>query len=135
MAVSVIPIVVRITEATLRPVPPSPREAAAGLGALRWKVTVLVCYPAARDGILTGVLLAVARIGGETAPLLFTGLGKLDWSLGLGKPMSSLPVTINQYAGLAFNDWVQFAWIGAPLITAGVPTPNIIAQTLLRERQ
>jgi phosphate transport system permease protein len=92
---------------------------------------VLVCYRAAKQGIATGILLAVARIAGETAPLLFTSLGNLNWSLGLGKPMASLPVTIYQYAGSAFDDWVQLAWVGALLITVGVLAINITARLLL----
>jgi phosphate transport system permease protein len=93
-----------------------------------------VCYRAARDGIATGVLLAVARVAGETAPLLFTSLGNLNWSLDLTQPMSSLPVTIYQYAGSAFDDWVQLAWVGALLITFGVLAINIIARVVLRPR-
>ena len=134
LAIIVIPIVVRTTEDMLRLIPVSLREAAAGLGAPRWKVIVFVCYRAALDGIMTGVLLAVARIAGETAPLLFTSLGNLNWSLSLTKPMSSLPVTIYQYAGSAFNDWVQLAWVGALLITFGVLAINIVARSLLRNR-
>ncbi|HSU04724.1 MAG TPA: phosphate ABC transporter permease PstA [Acetobacteraceae bacterium] len=132
LAVIVIPIVVRTTEDMLRLIPISLREAAAALGAPKWKVIVLVCYRAARDGIMTGVLLAVARIAGETAPLLFTSLGNLNWSISLTRPMASLPVTIYQYSGSAFADWVQLAWTGALLITAGVLATNIIARLLLR---
>jgi phosphate transport system permease protein len=93
---------------------------------------VLICYRAAKQGIATGILLAVARIAGETAPLLFTSLGNLNWSLSLGKPMASLPVTIYQYAGSAFEDWVQLAWVGALLITFGVLAINIAARVLLQ---
>jgi phosphate transport system permease protein len=132
LAVIVIPIVVRTTEDMLRLVSPALREAAAGLGAPKWKVIVLICYRAAQDGILTGVLLAVARIAGETAPLLFTSLGNLNWSVSLREPMSSLPVTIYQYAGSAFDDWVQLAWVAALLITAGVLALNIVARFALR---
>ncbi len=132
LAVLVIPIVVRTTEDMLRLVSPSLREAAVGLGAPKWKVIVLICYRAAQDGILTGILLAVARIAGETAPLLFTSLGNLNWSVSLSKPMSSLPVTIYQYAGSAFDDWVQLAWVGALLITVGVLALNIVARFALR---
>ena len=113
LAVIVIPIVVRTTEDMLRLIAPSLREAAVALGAPKWKVIVLICYRAAKDGIVTGVLLAVARIAGETAPLLFTSLGNLNWSISLARPMASLPVTIYQYAGSAFEDWVQLAWVGA----------------------
>nr|WP_294557323.1 phosphate ABC transporter permease PstA [uncultured Rhodopila sp.] len=132
LAVIVIPIVVRTTEDMLRLIPSTLREAVIGLGAPKWKMIVLVCYRAARQGIATGILLAVARIAGETAPLLFTSLGNLNWSLSLGKPMASLPVTIYQYAGSAFSDWVQLAWVGALLITFGVLAINIVARMLLR---
>jgi phosphate transport system permease protein len=134
LAVIVIPIVVRTTEDMLRLIPTSLREAAVALGAPKWKAIVFVCYRAALDGILTGVLLAVARIAGETAPLLFTSLGNLNWSLSLAQPMSSLPVTIYQYAGAAFQDWVQLAWVGALLITLGVLAINIVARLALRKR-
>jgi phosphate transport system permease protein len=134
LAVLVIPIVVRTTEDMLRLISPALREAAMGLGAPKWKVIVLICYRAAKDGILTGVLLAVARIAGETAPLLFTSLGNLNWSISLAQPMASLPVTIYQYAGSAFEDWVQLAWVGALLITVGVLALNIAARFALRGR-
>ena len=134
LAVLVIPIVVRTTEDMLRLISPALREAAMGLGAPKWKVIVLICYRAAKDGILTGILLAVARIAGETAPLLFTSLGNLNWSLSMGQPMASLPVTIYQYAGSAFEDWVQLAWVGALLITVGVLALNIAARFALRGR-
>jgi phosphate transport system permease protein len=135
LAVIVIPIVVRTTEDMLRLIPVSLREAAMALGAPKWKTIVLVCYPAAIDGIATGVLLAIARIAGETAPLLFTSLGNLNWSASLGQPMASLPVTIYQYAGSAFDDWVQLAWVGALLITFGVLALNILARIVLRPRR
>ena len=134
LAVIVIPIVVRTTEDMLRLIPASMREAAAALGTPKWKVIVLICYRAAKDGILTGVLLAVARIAGETAPLLFTSLGNLNWSISMTRPMASLPVTIYQYAGSAFDDWVQLAWVGALLITIGVLAVNIAARFALRNR-
>jgi phosphate transport system permease protein len=137
LAVIVIPIVVRTTEDMLRLIPSTLREAVIGLGAPKWKMITLVCYRAARDGIATGILLAVARIAGETAPLLFTSLGNLNWSfsnpaLGLDRAMASLPVTIYQYAGSAFGDWVGLAWAGALLITFGVLAINILARLLLR---
>jgi phosphate transport system permease protein len=119
----------------LQLIPPSLREAAVALGAPKWKVIVLICYRAAMDGIVTGVLLAIARIAGETAPLLFTSLGNLNWSLSLAKPMASLPVTIYQYAGSAFDDWVQLAWVGALLITFGVLAINMLARFALRDRR
>ena len=128
----VIPIVVRTTEDMLQLIPPSAARGGGALGAPKWKMIVLICYRAAKDGIVTGVLLAVARIAGETAPLLFTSLGNLNWSLSLAQPMASLPVTIYQYAGSAFEDWVQLAWVGALLITVGVLAINILARFALR---
>jgi phosphate transport system permease protein len=133
LAVIVIPIVVRTTEDMLRLVPISLREASIALGAPRWKTTLLICYRAAQSGILTGVLLAVARVAGETAPLLFTSLGNSDYS-GLNSAMASLPITIYQYAASAFDDWVQLAWTGALLITLGVLSLNIVARVVLRRR-
>ena len=133
LAVIVIPIVVRTTEDMLNLIPIALREASIALGAPRWKTIVFVCYRAARDGLLTGVLLAVARVAGETAPLLFTSLGNSDYS-GIGSAMASLPVTIYQYAASAFDDWVQLAWTGALLITLGVLSINITARLLLRRR-
>ncbi|MGI4809678.1 MAG: phosphate ABC transporter permease PstA [Janthinobacterium lividum] len=134
LAVIVIPIVVRTTEDMLRLIPTALREAAMALGAPKWKTIVFVCYRAALDGIMTGVLLAVARIAGETAPLLFTSLGNLNWSLDMNHPMSSLPVTIYQYAGSAYEDWTQLAWVGALIITVGVLALNIVARFALRKR-
>ena len=135
LAILVIPIVVRTTEDMLRLIPISLREATVALGAPKWRMIVFVCFRAARDGIVTGVLLAIARVAGETAPLLFTSLGNLNWSVNLGRPMASLPVTIYQYAGSAFGDWVQLAWVGALLITVGVLAINIIARGLLSGRR
>jgi phosphate transport system permease protein len=135
LAVIVIPIVVRTTEDMLTLIPATLREAVIGLGAPKWKMIVLICYRAAKDGIVTGILLAVARVAGETAPLLFTSLGNLNMSFDMTKPMASLPVTIYQYAGSAFSDWVQLAWAGALLITAGVLAINIIARSLLRGKK
>ncbi len=132
LAVIVIPIVVRTTEDMLRLLPVALREATVALGAPKWRMIVSICYPAAKDGIVTGILLAVARVAGETAPLLFTSLGNLNWSVSLAKPMGSLPVTIYQYAGSAFEDWVQLAWVGALLITFGVLAINIVARFVLR---
>jgi phosphate transport system permease protein len=134
LAVIVIPIVVRTTEDMLRLIPVALREAAVALGAPKWKMIVFICYRAARDGIATGILLAVARVAGETAPLLFTSLGNLNWSTSLTQPMSSLPVTIYQYAGSPFDDWVQLAWVGALLITFGVLALNVVARIILRPR-
>lgn len=131
LAVIVIPIVVRTTEDMLRLIPISLREASIALGAPRWRTIVGVCYLAALDGLVTGVLLAVARVAGETAPLLFTSLGNSSYS-GLGSAMASLPVTIYQYAASAFDDWVQLAWTGALLITLGVLSINILARVAAR---
>jgi phosphate transport system permease protein len=135
LAVIVIPIVVRTTEDMLTLIPVSLREAAVALGAPKWKAIVLICYRAALDGIATGVLLAVARVAGETAPLLFTSLGNDNWSIDLTKPMSSLPLTIYKYAGSPAADWVQLAWVGAMLITFGVLALNIVARVALRPRR
>jgi phosphate transport system permease protein len=134
LAVIVVPIVVRTTEDMLRLVPDTLREAVVALGAPKWKMVVLVAWRAARAGIATGVLLAVARVAGETAPLLFTSLGNNAWSADLSKPMASLPVTIYAYAGSPFEDWVALAWAGALLITLGVLGLNIAARSLLRGR-
>lgn len=128
LAILALPIVVRTTEDMLRLVPVSLREAGIGLGASKWRVILFICLRAARTGVLTGVLLAVARVAGETAPLLFTSLGNLDWSVSLTRPMASLPVTIYQYAGSAFDDWVQLAWTGALLVTVGVLIINILVR-------
>lgn len=131
LAVIVIPIVVRTTEDMLRLVPLGLREASFALGAPRWRTTLTVCMRAAREGIVTGILLAVARIAGETAPLLFTSLGNNGYG-SLNSAMASLPVTIYNYAASAFDDWVQLAWTGALLITLGVLGLNIIARVVLR---
>jgi len=133
LAVIVIPIVVRTTEDMLTLIPVSLREASIALGAPRWKTIIFVCYRAAQDGLITGILLALARVAGETAPLLFTSLGNSGYS-GIGSAMASLPVTIYQYASSAFDDWVDLAWTGALLITLGVLTINIIARMIVRRR-
>ncbi len=144
LAVIVIPIVVRTTEDMLRLIPVTLREAAVALGAPKWKAITRICYPAALDGILTGVLLAIARIAGETAPLLFTSLGNLNATFDIHHPaslitafgtaMSSLPVTIYQYAGSAYDDLVQLSWVAAMLITVGVLLLNILARLAIRRR-
>ena len=134
LAIIVIPIVVRTTEDMLQLIPNTLREAVVGLGAPKWKMIVLICWRAAIAGIITGILLAVARVAGETAPLLFTSLGNNAWSTDLSKPMSSLPVTIYAFAGSPFEDWIALAWAGALLITLGVLSLNILARTLLRSR-
>lgn len=128
LAIVILPVVVRATEDMLRLVPVSLREAAFALGAPHYKVVVSVMWRAASGGILTGILLAVARAAGETAPLLFTSLGNSGWSFSLTQPMSSLPVTINQYAGSPAQDWVALAWAGSLIITVGVLVINIISR-------
>jgi phosphate transport system permease protein len=132
LAVIVIPIVVRTTEDMLRLVPNTLREAVIALGAPKWKMITLVCWRAALSGIVTGLLLAIARIAGETAPLLFTSLGNNTWARSLSGPYPSLPVTIYAYAGSPYQDWVGMAWAGALLITLGVLALNILARTVLR---
>lgn len=134
LAVILIPVVVSSTENMLRLVPNSLREAAAALGAPQWKITVMIAYRSAKAGILTGVLLAVARISGESAPLLFTCLNNQFWSLDMSKPMANIPVTIFQFAMSPYEYWKQLAWAGAFLITATVLILNISARTLLRKR-
>jgi phosphate transport system permease protein len=134
LSLIVIPVVIRTTENMLRLVPDSLREAAAALGAPQWKVITLVTLRAARAGVVTGVLLAVARISGETAPLLFTALNNQFWSLDLDAPMANLPVVIFQFAMSPYADWQKLAWAGALLITLGVLALNIIARVLFRNR-
>jgi phosphate transport system permease protein len=128
LSLIVIPVVVRTTDDMLKLVPNSLREAAIALGAPMWKVIMLVTYRAARVGIMTGVLLAVARISGETAPLLFTALNNQFWSLDMGKPMSNLPMVIFQFAMSPYADWHRLAWGGAALITLAVLVLNILAR-------
>jgi phosphate transport system permease protein len=128
----VIPVVVRTTDDMLSIVPNTLREAAFALGAPKWKVITKVTLRAAKAGVVTGVLLALARISGETAPLLFTALSNQFWSLDLGEPMANLPVTIFRYAMSPFTDWQQLAWAGVFLITVGVLTLNIIARVAFR---
>jgi phosphate transport system permease protein len=132
LAMILIPIVTNSTENMLRLVPASLREASAALGAPNWQTTLMVTYPSAKSGILTGVLLGVARISGESAPLLFTALNNQFWSWNLNKPMANLPVTIFQFAMSPYPDWQNLAWTGALLITAGVLTLNIFARLMLR---
>ena len=129
-----IPVVVRTTENMLRLVPGSLREAAFALGAPRWKVATMVTLRAAKSGVITGLLLAIARISGETAPLLFTALSNQFWTTNLGEPMASLPVTIFKFAMSPFENWQKLAWAGVFLITIGVLALNIIARTLFRQR-
>jgi phosphate transport system permease protein len=132
LAILVIPVVIRTTENMLLLVPGSLREAAFALGAPRWKVITRVTLRASGAGILTGVLLAVARISGETAPLLFTALSNQFWSLDLSGPMATLPVTIFKFAMSPYKDWQELAWAGVLLITLGVLTLDILARLLVK---
>jgi phosphate transport system permease protein len=134
LAIIVIPVVIRTTENMLRLVPDSLREAAAALGAPQWKIIALVTMRAAKAGIVTGVLLAVARISGETAPLLFTALNNQFWTLDMNTPMANLPVVIFQYAMSPYEDWHRLAWAGALLITLGVLVLNILARVVFRNK-
>lgn len=129
-----IPVVLRTTENMLRLVPGSLREAAFALGAPQWKVTIMVTLRAARSGVVTGVLLAVARISGETAPLLFTALNNQFFSTDMGKPMANLPVVIFQFAMSPYDNWVRLAWGGALLITLTVLALNIVARVYFRDK-
>ncbi len=130
-----VPVVVRTTENMLRLVPGSLREAAFALGAPRWKVATLVTLRAARSGVMTGLLLAVARISGETAPLLFTALNNQFFSTDMSKPMANLPVVIFQFAMSPYDNWIRLAWAGALLITLAVLLLNVIARVFLREKK
>ena len=130
LAVIVIPVVVRTTEDMLLLVPNQLREAASALGAPQWFVISRVAYRAAQAGIVTGVLLAIARISGETAPLLFTALNNQFWSVNLNTPMPSLPVVIFQFALSPYEDWQRLAWTGALIITAAVLSLSVLARTL-----
>ena len=134
LALLVIPVVVRTTENMLRLVPDSLREAAAALGAPQWKMVMLVTVRAAKAGIMTGILLAVARISGETAPLLFTALNNQFWSLNLNAPMANLPVVIFQFAMSPYENWQHLAWAGALIITLGVLVLNVVARVFFRNR-
>ena len=129
-----VPVVVRTTENMLRLVPGSLREAAFALGAPRWKVAVLVTLRAARSGVITGLLLAVARISGETAPLLFTALNNQFFNADMSKPMANLPVVIFQFAMSPYDNWIRLAWAGALLITLAVLVINIVARVFFRDR-
>jgi phosphate transport system permease protein len=130
LAMLVIPVVVRTTEDMLALVPNTLREATAALGAPRWKMIVSIAYRSALSGIVTGILLAIARITGETAPLLFTVLSNQFWSLDPNQPIANLPVTIYRFALSAYPDWQQLAWTGALIVTFAVLTLNIVARLL-----
>lgn len=134
LALIAIPVVVRTTENMLNLVPASLREAASALGAPRWKVVLSVVLRAAKAGVLTGVLLAIARVSGETAPLLFTALNNQFMSLDLNGPMANLPVVIFQYAMSPYENWNSLAWGGAIIITFGVLCLNILVRTLFRKK-
>lgn len=131
----VLPVVVRTTDEMLRLVPTQMREAALSLGIPQWKVTVHVLYRAAMSGILTGVMLGLARISGETAPLLFTAFNNSFWNVDLGEPMANLPVTVYQFAMSPFENWQLLAWAGAFLITCFVLLVSITARTLLLRKK
>lgn len=130
LAVIVIPIVVRTTEDMLLLVPASLREAAQALGLPRYYVITKIAYKAARTGLITGILLAIARVSGETAPLLFTSLSSPFFSLDIFKEMASLPVVINNYAGSPYENWRQLAWTGALIITLAVLSLSVIARLI-----
>ena len=134
LALLVIPVVIRTTENMLVLVPDSLREAVFALGTPKWKVITKVTLRASIAGIVTGVLLAVARVAGETAPLLFTALSNQFWTLDLNKPMATLPVTIFKFAMSPYADWQRMAWAGVLLITVGVLALNILARVLFREK-
>ncbi|MDO9471156.1 MAG: phosphate ABC transporter permease PstA [Nitrosomonas sp.] len=134
LSLIVIPVVVRTTEDMLRLIPDSLREAAAALGAPQWKIVTLVTWRASKVGIMTGVLLAIARISGETAPLLFTSLNNQFWNADMNQPMANLPVVIFQFAMSPYENWQELAWTGALLITLGVLGLNIAARFFLRKQ-
>ncbi len=133
LSILVIPVVVRATDNMLLLVPNSLREAAAALGCPQWRIVMNICYRAARSGIITGILLAIARISGETAPLLFTALNNQFMSMNMNAPIANLPVVIFQYAASPFEDWNRLAWAGAVLITLLVLGINIAARSLFRK--
>ncbi|MDH4391148.1 MAG: phosphate ABC transporter permease PstA [Aquabacterium sp.] len=134
LSLIVIPVVIRTTENMLSLIPSSLREAAYALGTPKWKVISSITLKAARAGVLTGVLLAVARIAGETAPLLFTALSNQFWTMSLTEPMASLPVTIYKFALSPYDNWRDLAWAGVFLITVGVLALNILARVLFRKK-
>ena len=134
LALIVIPVVIRTTENMLQLVPAAMREAAYALGTPKWKVVLSITLRAARAGVVTGVLLAVARISGETAPLLFTALNNQFWTSNLGDPMASLPVTIFKFAMSPYENWQQLAWAGVLLITIAVLGLNILARVVTRNK-
>ncbi|MFZ3129175.1 MAG: phosphate ABC transporter permease PstA [Rhodoferax sp.] len=134
LALLVIPVVIRTTENMLQLVPAGLREAAYALGAPKWKVILSITLKSARAGVITGVLLAVARIAGETAPLLFTALSNQFWTSSLSEPMASLPVTIFKFAMSPYENWQKLAWAGVFIITVAVLGLNILARVLTRAK-
>ena len=134
LALIVVPVVIRTTENMLQLVPAGLREAAYALGTPKWKVITSITLRAARAGVVTGVLLAVARISGETAPLLFTALSNQFWTSSLSEPMASLPVTIFKFAMSPYENWQQLAWAGVFLITLAVLGLNILARVVTRQK-
>ena len=134
LALIVIPVVIRTTENMLSLIPNALREAAYALGTPKWKVIYSVTLKAARAGVITGILLALARIAGETAPLLFTALSNQFWTADLREPMASLPVTIFKFAMSPYENWQKLAWAGVFLITLGVLALNILARVLFRNK-
>jgi phosphate transport system permease protein len=134
LALIVIPVVIRTTENMLQLIPSALREAAYALGAPKWKVILSITMKAARAGVVTGVMLAVARISGETAPLLFTALSNQFWTSSLTEPMASLPVTIFKYAMSPYENWQNLAWAGVLLITTAVLALNILARYVTRNK-
>ncbi|MCY4746352.1 phosphate ABC transporter permease PstA [Pelomonas sp. UHG3] len=134
LALLVIPVVIRTTENMLSLVPNALREAAYALGTPKWKVILSITLKAARAGVITGILLALARVSGETAPLLFTALSNQFWTSDLGAPMASLPVTIFKFAMSPYENWQKLAWAGVFLITLGVLLLNILARVLFKNK-
>jgi len=134
LALIVIPVVIRTTENMLTLIPNALREAAYALGTPKWKVISSVTLKSARAGVITGILLAVARISGETAPLLFTALSNQFWTSDLGQPMASLPVTIFKFAMSPYENWQKLAWAGVFLITLSVLVLNIAARVFFRDK-
>jgi phosphate transport system permease protein len=135
LAVIAIPVTVRTTEDMLRLVPQGMKDASTALGAYPWRTTLSVIYPAARSGIVTGLLLAIARVSGETAPLLFTSLNNQFWSTNLNAPMANLPVVIFQFALSPYKEWQQLAWSGALLITLTILFLSILARAVVSALQ
>jgi phosphate transport system permease protein len=134
LALIVVPVVIRTTENMLSLIPNALREAAYALGTPKWKVILTITLKSARAGVITGVLLAIARISGETAPLLFTALSNQFFTASLGEPMASLPVTIFKFAMSPYENWQKLAWAGVFLITVGVLALNIVARVFLRNK-